>query len=89
MFYFPDILKYLATDTKNPERQYAAVIDGRLQATNGQIGCYIDVEVFCNDAEQRKNLEGKLFSMEDLSLINEIDVKNITFTAMDISYPRT
>ena len=79
MFYFPDILKYLATDTKNPERQYAAVIDGRLQATNGHIGCYIDVDVFCTDPEQRKNLEGKIFDVEDLLLIKDLDTKNITF----------
>lgn len=79
MFYFPDILKYLATDTKNPERQYAAVMAGRLQATNGHIGCYIDVDVFCTDPEQRKNLEGKIFDVEDLLLIKDLDTKNITF----------
>lgn len=81
MFYFPDIVNFLDSEGKSPEMQYAAVLNGRLQATNRHIGCYIDVDVFCTDPEQRKNLEGKLFNSEDLSLINEIDVKNITFTA--------
>lgn len=79
MFYFPDILKYLATDTKNPERQYAAVIDGRLQATNGHIGCYIDVDVFCDDAEQRNNLEGKLFSFENLRRLSDPSISKVIF----------
>lgn len=80
MFYFPDIVNFLDSECKSPEMQYAAVINGRLQATNRHIGCYIDVDVFCTDPEQRKNLEGKLFDVEDLLLIKDLDTKNITFT---------
>lgn len=79
MFYFPDIVNFLDSEGKSPEMQYAAVLNGRLQATNRHIGCYIDVDVFCTDPEQRKNLEGKIFDVEDLLLIKDLDTKNITF----------
>ena len=79
MFYFPDIVNFLESEGKSPEMQYAAVLNGRLQATNRHIGCYIDVDVFCTDPEQRKNLEGKIFDVEDLLLIKDLDTKNITF----------
>ena len=79
MFYFPDIVNFLDSEGKSPEMQYVAVLNGRLQATNRHIGCYIDVDVFCTDPEQRKNLEGKIFDVEDLLLIKDLDTKNITF----------
>ena len=79
MFYFPDIVNFLDSEGKSPEMQYGAVLNGRLQATNRHIGCYIDVDVFCTDPEQRKNLEGKIFDVEDLLLIKDLGTKNIAF----------
>ena len=79
MFYFPDIVNFLDSEGKSPEMQYAAVLNGRLQATNRHIGCYIDVDVFCTDPEQRKNLEGKVFTKKDLMLLLRPDTTDVNF----------
>lgn len=79
MFYFPDIVNFLDSEGKSPEMQYAAVLNGRLQATNRHIGCYIDVDVFCTDPEQRKNLEGKIFDKDDLMRLSDPYVTGVIF----------
>lgn len=79
MHYFPNIEGYLSSDPKKPEMHYAAVLNGRLQATNGHIACYISAEVFCKDPEQLKKLEGKLLTANDLRILTGLAVLNVEF----------
>ena len=48
---------------------FAAVLNGRLQATDGSVGCYIAVETFCTDPEQAKILEGKCFDLGTVQML--------------------
>ena len=48
---------------------FAAVLNGRLQATDGSMGCYIAVETFCTDPEQAKILEGKCFDLGTVQML--------------------
>ena len=62
---------------------FAAVLNGRLQATDRIMGCYIAVETFCTDPEQAKILEGKCF---DLKNISEMGGETLTFQKDSFSY---
>lgn len=63
---FPNILDFLSTDPAKPWLHYAVVLNGKLMATNNKMATYIDVRTFCTSEEQVKNIEGKLFSSEEL-----------------------
>ena len=52
---------------------FAAVLNGRLQATDGSMGCYIAVETFCTDPEQAKILEGKCFDLNTVQDMEQAD----------------
>lgn len=52
---------------------FAAVLNGRLQATDRQMGCYIAVETFCTDPEQAKILEGKCFDKKTIQGMERAD----------------
>ena len=43
---FPNILDFLSTDPATPWMHYAIVLNGKLQATNNKMACYIDVSTF-------------------------------------------
>lgn len=58
---FPNILDFLSTDPATPWMHYAIVLNGKLQATNNKMACYIDVSTFIEDDAQIKALEGKVF----------------------------
>lgn len=64
---FPNILDFLSTDPATPWMHYAIVLNGKLQATNNKMACYIDVSTFLEDETQIKAIEGKVFSREDLA----------------------
>lgn len=66
---FPNILDFLSTDPATPWMHYAIVLNGKLQATNNKMACYIDVSTFIADEDQIKAIEGKVFSREDLEII--------------------
>lgn len=68
---FPNILGFLSTDSDKPEKKFAAVINGRLQATNHHIACYIAAETFCPNPEV---IEGKIFTSEDLIAMRGEDI---------------
>jgi len=74
---FPNILDFLSTDQDKPWLHYAVVLNGKLMATNNKMACYIDVSTFCKDKEQIKNIEGKVFNSEDLTVFPN---KNIKFS---------
>ena len=63
---FPNILDFLSTDQDKPWLNYAVVLNGKLMATNNKMATYIDVRTFCKSEELVKNIEGKVFSSEDL-----------------------
>ena len=67
---FPNILDFLSTDPSTPWLHFAAVLNGKLQATNNKMACYIDVSTFIEDEAQIKAIEGKVFSREDLQELN-------------------
>ena len=52
---------------------FAAVLNGRLQATDGSMGCYIAVETFCTDPAQAKILEGKCFDLNTVRDMEQAD----------------
>ena len=52
---------------------FAAVLNGRLQATDRFMGCYIAVETFCTDPEQAKILEGKCFDLNTVQNMEQAD----------------
>ena len=58
---FPNILDFLSTDPSTPWMHYAIVLNGKLQATNNKMACYIDVSTFIDDEAQIKAIEGKIF----------------------------
>lgn len=68
---FPNILDFLSTDPATPWLHYAIVLNGKLQATNNKMACYIDVSTFLEDEAQIKAIEGKIFNREDLILLTE------------------
>lgn len=78
---FPNILDFLSTDPAKPWLHYAVVLNGKLMATNNKMATYIDVRTFCENEEQVKNIEGKVFSSEDLKFMSN---KYLTF--LDIAY---
>lgn len=57
---------------------FAAVLNGRLQATDGSMGCYFAVETFCTDPEQAKILEGKSFDKKDVMIMEQTE--SLTFS---------
>ena len=63
---FPNILDFLSTDPDTPWMHYAIVLNGKLQATNNKMACYIDVSTFIEDDAQIKAIEGKVFNSQDL-----------------------
>lgn len=71
---FPNILDFLSTDPSTPWMHYAIVLNGKLQATNNKMACYIDVSTFIEDESQIKVLEGKVFSSKDLENIGTREV---------------
>lgn len=68
---FPNILDFLSTDPSTPWMHYAIVLNGKLQATNNKMACYIDVSTFLEDEAQIKAIEGKVFNREDLKHLEE------------------
>ena len=72
---FPNILDFLSTDPDTPWMHYAIVLNGKLQATNNKMACYIDVSTFISDEAQIKLIEGKVFNARDIKrfLASEID----------------
>lgn len=63
---FPNILNFLSNEPTTPWLHYAIVLNGKLQATNNKMACYIDVSTFCESEEQIKAIEGKIFNSEDI-----------------------
>lgn len=78
---FPNILDFLSDDASTPWLHYAVVLNGKLQATNNKMACYIDVNTFIEGPEQIKAIEGKVFNSEDLSIFPN---KNIKFNESGI-----
>lgn len=70
---FPNILDFLSTDPATPWMHYAIVLNGKLQATNNKMACYIDVSTFIEGVDQIKAIEGKVFNHQDL-----LNLKNST-----------
>lgn len=75
---FPKITGYLSQDSATPWLAYAVVLNGYLQATNNKIACYIDVSTFIENESERKAIEGKVFSLEDLEALSK--AKKYKFT---------
>lgn len=63
---------------------FAAVLNGRLQATDRIIGCYIAVETFCTDPEQAKILEGKCFDLNTVQDMEQADSLIFSEQGIDI-----
>lgn len=78
---FPNITDFLSTDPATPWLHYAIVLNGKLQATDAKMACYIDVTTFIEDEAQIKAIEGKVFSKEDLQFMKD---KYLTF--LDTAY---
>jgi hypothetical protein len=74
---FPNILDFLSTDPATPWLHYAIVLNGKLQATNNKMACYIDVSTFLEDEAQIKAIEGKVFKG---SCINALMSSNCNFS---------
>ena len=72
---FPNILDFLSTDPSTPWMHYAIVLNGKLQATNNKMACYIDVSTFIEDDAQIKAIEGKVFSSKDLENIGQREIR--------------
>lgn len=72
---FPNILDFLSTDPSTPWMHYAIVLNGKLQATNNKMACYIDVSTFIEDEAQIKAIEGKVFNSEDLITMRDQKIK--------------
>ena len=62
---------------------FAAVLNGRLQATDRIMGGYITVETFCTDPEQAKIMEGKCFDLNTERDMEQAD--SLLFTEKGIS----
>lgn len=80
---FPNILDFLSTDPATPWMHYAIVLNGKLQATNNKMACYIDVSTFLEDEAQIKAIEGKVFNSEDVKYMRN---KSIYFTDINYNY---
>ena len=63
---------------------FAAVLNGRLQATDRIMGCYIAVETFCSDPEQAKILEGKCFDLNTVQYMEQADSLIFSEQGIDI-----
>ena len=63
---------------------FAAVLNGRLQATDGSMGCYIAVETFCSDPEQAKILEGKCFDKRFIELMQADNAPIFTESGVEL-----
>ena len=72
---FPNILDFLSTDPATPWMHYAIVSNGKLQATNNKMACYIDVSTFIEEEAQIKAIEGKVFNAEDLITMKDLSIK--------------
>ena len=72
---FPNILDFLSTDPATPWMHYAIVLNGKLQATNNKMACYIDVSTFIEEEAQIKAIEGKVFNAEDLITMKDLSIK--------------
>ena len=72
---FPNILDFLSTDPATPWMHYAIVLNGKLQATNNKMACYIDVSTFLEDEAQIKAIEGKVFNSQDLITMRDQSIK--------------
>lgn len=88
---FPNILDFLSTDPATPWLHYAVVFNGKLMATNNKMATYIDVRTFCESEEQVKNIEGKVFSSEDLIIMRGTNIKFLDsyYTALGGDTPYT
>ncbi len=71
---FPNILDFLSIDPATPWLHYAIVLNGKLQATNDKMACYIDVSTFISDEAQIKLIEGKVFNSKDLENIGQREI---------------
>ena len=76
---FPNILDFLSTDPATPWLHYAIVLNGKLQATDNKMACYIDVSTFISDEAQIKAIEGKVFNKSDIEILKDPDVVKLKF----------
>lgn len=67
---FPKISKYLGAQWPHT---FAGVYKGRLCASNTKIAYYGSVEILTDDPKQRDILEKKLFTMDDLLLLEKAE----------------